>query len=113
MGNPPDIILTNYVMLELILTRSAERPLVAAARDLQFLVLDELHTYRGRQGADVALLIRPLRQASRSEQMICVGTSATLSSSGDSNQQRQEVAKVASKLFGAEIKTENVLSLLR
>lgn len=109
MGNPPDIILTNYVMLELILTRSTERPLVAAARDLQFLVLDELHTYRGRQGADVALLIRRLRQASRSEQMICVGTSATLSSSGDSNQQRQEVAKVASKLFGAEVKTENVI----
>ena len=54
IANPPDILLTNYVMLELILTRTDERQLVAAARGLRFLVLDELHTYRGRQGADVA-----------------------------------------------------------
>jgi len=37
-------------MLELILTRSNERRLLASPM-LQFLVLDELHTYRGRQGA--------------------------------------------------------------
>jgi ATP-dependent helicase YprA (DUF1998 family) len=57
LADPPDILLTNYVMLELILTRTDERPLVKAAKGLQFLVLDELHTYRGRQGADVALLL--------------------------------------------------------
>ena len=55
IGNPPDVLLTNYVMLELILTRPAENPLVRAASGLRFLVLDELHTYRGRQGADVAM----------------------------------------------------------
>jgi ATP-dependent helicase YprA (DUF1998 family) len=38
MANPPDILLTNYVMLELILTRSQERPLVRQAQDLGFLV---------------------------------------------------------------------------
>jgi len=38
--NPPDILLTNYVMLELLLTRPFERPLVNAARDLRFLVLE-------------------------------------------------------------------------
>ncbi len=46
IANPPDVILTNYVMLELILTRPIERQLVEAAQGLQFLVLDELHTYR-------------------------------------------------------------------
>ena len=52
IANPPDILLTNYVMLELILTRSIEtKGIVPKARGLQFLVLDELHTYRGRQGA--------------------------------------------------------------
>ena len=56
--NPPDILLTNYVMLELILTRYTDRNLVRALGDLRFFVLDELHSYRGRQGADVALLIR-------------------------------------------------------
>jgi ATP-dependent helicase YprA (DUF1998 family) len=56
IADPPDILLTNYVMLELVLTRPRERDrLIEAARGLRFLVLDELHTYRGRQGADVAL----------------------------------------------------------
>jgi ATP-dependent helicase YprA (DUF1998 family) len=48
IADPPDILLTNYVMLELILTRTDERDLVRAARGLRFLALDELHTYRGR-----------------------------------------------------------------
>ena len=50
-------------MLELILTRPIERQLVQAAQGLRFLVLDELHTYRGRQGADVALFVRRVRDA--------------------------------------------------
>lgn len=62
-SNPPDILLTNYMMLELLLTRSEDRALVRAAQDLRFLVFDEMHTYRGRQGADVALLIRRCRMA--------------------------------------------------
>jgi len=41
-------------MLELILTRPSEKNMIEAARGLRYLVLDELHTYRGRQGADVA-----------------------------------------------------------
>ena len=62
LADPPDILLTNYVMLELVLTRPDERKqLVRAAQGLRFLVLDELHTYRGRQGADVAMLVRRLR----------------------------------------------------
>ncbi len=62
LANPPDILLTNYVMLELMLTRIEEKKIVNSARGrLQFLVLDELHTYRGRQGADVAMLIRRTR----------------------------------------------------
>jgi len=56
LAHPPDILLTNYVMLELILTRPFEKPLIDRAQGLRFLVLDEMHTYRGRQGADVALL---------------------------------------------------------
>ncbi len=62
LAQPPDILLTNYVMLELILTRPQERLLIQAAQGLQFFVLDELHTYRGRQGADVAMLIRRVRE---------------------------------------------------
>jgi len=82
VANPPDILLTNYVMLELILTRPQEANLVRAAQGLRFLVLDELHTYRGRQGADVAMLVRRTREAMGAQTMQCVGTSATLASTG-------------------------------
>ncbi len=50
IANPPDILLINYVMLELILTRVRDRKLVQSAQGLRYLVLDELHTFRGRQG---------------------------------------------------------------
>lgn len=59
--NPPDILLTNYRMLDLLLLRSADTPLWAgAATSLQYLVLDEFHTYDGAQGTDVAMLLRRL-----------------------------------------------------
>lgn len=110
LRNPPDILLTNYVMLELMLTRPEERRrLVDAAKGLQFLVLDELHTYRGRQGADVAMLVRRVRDACQSPDLQCVGTSATMSSEGSTVAQRQVVARVASNLFGTEVTPERVI----
>lgn len=110
LRQPPDIVLTNYVMLELILTRYRDRRLVQHFGDLRFLVLDELHTYRGRQGADVALLVRRLREAAGSPGMLCVGTSATLSTQGDHEDRQAKVAEVASLLFGAEVRPNEVIS---
>lgn len=107
--NPPDILLTNYVMLELLLTRPFERSLVNAARNLSYLVLDELHTYRGRQGADVALLVRRVREACHSPHMLCVGTSATMASSGTYDEQCAEIAGVATRLFGAGVGPDSVI----
>ncbi|MCK4546152.1 MAG: DEAD/DEAH box helicase [Candidatus Eisenbacteria sp.] len=108
IADPPDILLTNYVMLELLLTRPQEKPLVKAARGLQFLVLDELHTYRGRQGADVAMLVRRCRESFEAESLQCVGTSATLAGVGSYEQQRAEVAGVASMIFGAPVLPQHV-----
>ncbi|WP_240650165.1 DEAD/DEAH box helicase [Variovorax atrisoli] len=107
-SNPPDILLTNFMMLELILTRfeAVDRQVVEHCAGLEFLVLDELHTYRGRQGADVALLVRRLRERLQAEQLVCIGTSATMSSTGTQADRNQTVADVASLLFGARI-TEN------
>ena len=107
--HPPDILLTNFVMLELMLTRPSEQPLVEAARGLCFLVLDELHTYRGRQGADVALLVRRTRNRMAPDFLQCVGTSATLAGPGSYDEQQAEVARVASQLFGAEVKPAHVI----
>jgi len=49
---------------------------LVASPDLKFLVLDELHTYRGRQGADVAMLIRKLRQRC-GQDLLCIATRST------------------------------------
>lgn len=107
--NPPDILLTNYVMLELLLTRPYERSLIVGASNLSFLVLDELHTYRGRQGSDVAMLVRRVREASRSQNILCVGTSATMASGGNYDEQRATIAGVSTKLFGSTVKQDNII----
>lgn len=109
--NPPDILLTNFMMLELILTRyeDTDRRVVEHCKDLKFLILDELHTYRGRQGADVALLVRRLRERLHAEQMICIGTSATMSSTGSIDDQMKTVAEVSSKLFGTFVSANDII----
>ncbi|MFN3683840.1 MAG: DEAD/DEAH box helicase [Fimbriimonadaceae bacterium] len=107
--NPPDILLTNYVMLELLLTRAEDQDIVRRAQGLSFLVFDELHTYRGRQGADVAMLIRRCREALRCPNALCVGTSATMSTGGTTEEQRDAVAQVAQKLFGVPFSKDQVV----
>src|SRR5690606_12663228 len=93
-NNPPDILLTNFMMLELILTRYEEvdRRVVQNCQGLEFLILDELHTYRGRQGADVAVLVRRLRERLAASALTCIGTSATMSSTGKQADRNRVVA---------------------
>lgn len=58
---PPDILLTNYKMLDQLLLREQDRDLwEKSAQSLQYLVLDEFHTYDAAQGTDVAMLLRRL-----------------------------------------------------
>lgn len=103
--NPPDILLTNFMMLELLMTRQSEldRAVISNCENLQFLVLDELHTYRGRQGADVAMLVRRVRDRLSPEGLLCIGTSATMASGGTQEDRNRKVAEVASTLFATEI----------
>ncbi len=110
-SNPPDILLTNFMMLELILTRyeDVDRRVVENCGGLEFLILDELHTYRGRQGADVAVLVRRLRERLSAPEMTCIGTSATMSSTGKQADRNRVVASVASKLFGATVTEHDVI----
>jgi Lhr-like helicase len=110
-ANPPDILLTNFMMLELLMTRQEEldRKVIANCAGLQFLVLDELHTYRGRQGADVALLVRRVRERMAPEGLLCIGTSATMASEGSLDDKARVVARVASKLFATALPESNVI----
>ncbi|MCX7669219.1 MAG: DEAD/DEAH box helicase, partial [Anaerolineae bacterium] len=100
---PPHILLTNYMMAELMLVRPEDqRFLDAAGGGLRFLVFDELHTYRGRQGADVAMLIRRLKERAAAPGLIHIGTSATMVAERDATprQRRQAVADFAARFFG-------------
>ncbi len=108
---PPDILLTNYMMLELLLTRMDpnDERVIAAADGLEFLVLDELHTYRGRQGADVAMLVRRVRERCGAPTLRCIGTSATMAGDGTREDRAKEVAAIATRLFGDRVSPENVI----
>jgi Lhr-like helicase len=110
-AKPPDILLTNFMMLELLMTRQSDvdKAVMQGAKGLRFLVLDELHTYRGRQGADVALLVRRVREA-LSDELICIGTSATMASEGSQMTRNAVVARVAQRLFGTPIADRNIVT---
>ena len=96
-------------MLEYMLLRPHERALVQiATRDLRALVVDELYFYRGRQGADVTMLMRRVQQrAVDAVQMI--GTSATLATEGDRDDRRTTIAESAGRLLGVDIPSANVI----
>jgi ATP-dependent helicase YprA (DUF1998 family) len=111
-GHIPQILLTNYVMAELMLVRPEDqRFLDRAAGGLRFLVFDELHTYRGRQGADVAMLIRRLKERSAAADLLHVGTSATMVSNRGATplERRTAVADFARRLFGHPMTAEDVV----
>ena len=83
---PPDVLLTNYKMLDYLLVRPFDFRLWRhnGPDTLRYLVVDELHTFDGAQGTDLACLIRRLRVRLRVSpgNLICVGTSATLGDAG-------------------------------
>lgn len=111
-SRPPHILLTNYMMAELMLVRPEDqRFLDRAGGGIRFLVFDELHTYRGRQGADVAMLIRRLKERAASPEVIHIGTSATMVASPDAThiQRRQAVADFATRLFGHSFRAEDII----
>lgn len=109
---PPHILLTNFMMLEMMLLRPQESAFVdKTTSGLQFLVLDELHMYRGRQGADVAMLVRRLKERCGNPDLLHIGTSATMvaNRSVTGVERRTAVAEFAGKLFGTSISEANVV----
>lgn len=110
INDRPDIILTNYMMLELLLVRPKERRLRnSILGNLEFLVFDELHTYRGRQGADVAMLIRRIRNSVTNQNFTCIGTSATLATEIDGKTKSEQIADSATAIFGIEFNGSDII----
>lgn len=110
--HPPDILLTNYKMLDFLLLRPDDQKLWkdTGPESVRYLVLDELHTYDGAQGSDVACLLRRLRAKLKlqSGSFCCVGTSATLA--GDEESASIDLIEFACKLFGVRFPRDSVIT---
>jgi DEAD/DEAH box helicase domain-containing protein len=108
--NPPDILLTNYKMLDYLMLRPKDRQLWSqnSPTTLRYLVVDELHTFDGAQGTDLALLLRRLRARLKvpPNHLICVGTSATL---GDASN-TEPLREYARQVFGATFEADSVIT---
>ncbi|GAB4511078.1 MAG: hypothetical protein OHK0046_08670 [Anaerolineae bacterium] len=83
---PPDILITNYVMLERMLTRKTDQRIFQISSDtLQYIVLDELHTYSGSTAAHLKFLLARLGHYWQ-KKPVYIGTSATLASDSGGRQ---------------------------
>jgi hypothetical protein len=98
-GPVPDVLVTNYSMLEYMLCRPQDRPLFGDA--LRTLVLDEAHLYSGTLAAEVTLLLRRLldRCQRRPEDVLMLATSATLGSSESPEAREAELQELCATLF--------------
>lgn len=107
----PDVLITNYKMLDLLLQRADDLELWKDA-EIAYAVVDEFHTYDGAQGTDVAMLLRRLAAATGHSRpgkplgAICpVATSATLGEGGDGVQ----IRRVAETVFGTPFSADSVI----
>ncbi len=111
-ASPPDLLLTNYMMLEYMLMRGDGRE-IFKNHQIQFIVLDEVHTYHGLLGTDVACLLRRLREALRksnpSLEPLFIGTSATLQA-GEDQDPRAGVADFFTRLTGQPTPPESIIT---
>ncbi|OWJ76647.1 DEAD/DEAH box helicase [Haematobacter genomosp. 1] len=83
---PPEILVTNITMLEYLLLRTKDQPLLEASQGaLRWIVLDEAHSYIGSQAAEMALLLRRVRAGFgvASEDVRLMATSATIGGEAD------------------------------
>ncbi len=106
--NPPDILLTNYKMLDFLLMRPKDQRLWRhnVPGLLRYLVVDELHTFDGAQGTDLACLIRRFRDKLKiGNELACVGTSATI---GD-DQGIQSLCNYASDVFATTFDKHSII----
>ncbi|WP_447895512.1 DEAD/DEAH box helicase [Vreelandella sp. GE22] len=108
--SPPDILLTNYKMLDYLLMRPQDQALWKhnAPGVLRYLVVDELHTFDGAQGTDLACLIRRLRERLEiGDELACVGTSATIG--GDDDGDSGDMLAYASDVFATSFDTASLV----
>jgi len=101
----PQILITNYAMLEYLLLRP-EDSIIFQSGMWKYLVLDEAHTYSGAQGIEVAMLMRRLKErlSKKPGDMLCIATSATLI-----NDDADKAVIFAENLFGEDLDIDGII----
>jgi ATP-dependent helicase YprA (DUF1998 family) len=115
-NNPPDILITNYMQLEYLLLRKKDSSIFQNNK-VKYLVVDELHAYGGAKGIDVALLIRRLKRrlkdSNSNYNLICIGTSATISKAPTDQERKKDISDFSSELFGEKLLPKDVFEGMR
>ncbi len=110
LNHAPDILLTNYKMLDYLLVRPKDALLWQdnTPETLKYIAVDELHTFDGAQGTDLACLLRRLkhRLGIQGGQLCCIGTSATMGSEKTS----ADILEYASEIFGEIFEKDAIIT---
>lgn len=110
LNNAPHILMTNYKMLDYLLVRPKDALLWQDndSETLKYIAVDELHTFDGAQGTDLACLLRRLKRrlGIYDGYLCCVGTSATMGS-GESN---SSILNYAEKIFGEPFDKDAIIT---
>ncbi len=107
---PPNILFTNYAMLEHLLFRPKDDVLFSNS-DFRFVVLDEAHVYNGATGIETAILLRRLRtRMTAKKDTRFILTSATLGSDSSAD---NDIVKFAENLCGVPFEKENIIRATR
>ena len=110
LASPPDILMTNYKMLDYLLVRPKDAELWKwnGPETLKYIAVDELHTFDGAQGTDLACLLRrlKLRLNIMAGHLCCIGTSATM---GGADMQAQ-IRHYAEDIFGEAFEDDAVIT---
>lgn len=110
LNSAPDILLTNYKMLDYLLVRPKDAMLWQDndPETLKYIAVDELHTFDGAQGTDLACLLRRLKRrlGIYDGYLCCIGTSATMGS----KENNSSIVEYASEIFGEPFEKESVIT---
>ncbi len=108
--HPPDILITNYAMLEYLLIRKEDTK-IFRHHNLKFIVMDEVHTYSGARGTEIAMLLRRVKEHTLGDRLhtrkiIHIGTSATIA---EGEKEKSQVVAFAESFFGAEFHKDSII----
>ena len=110
LNNAPDILMTNYKMLDFLLVRPKDALLWQDnnPETLKYIAVDELHTFDGAQGTDLACLLRRLKRrlSIYGGYLCCIGTSATIGS----KENNSNILNYAEEIFGEPFDKDAIIT---